>query len=321
MKDRQKAIFKLIKAYTKIIIMPHARPDGDCMGSAFGLKGILQASFPDKTIYVVGEETEYLHFLGRTDHLEDSDFEGALIIAVDTANLNRLGDPRYALGERLIKIDHHIDVAPYGEVSWVDTSAPAVAQMIVEFYQTFQKKLTCPPEAALALYTGILTDTGRFKYAGVSERTFQAVATLYRIGVDAQVVHTVLDTKSEPLVRFKGYILLNYQKTENGVAYIKITEALRQEHGVSMEEASSLVNELGVFEDSPIWVLLAEYEEAIVRARIRSKGPRIDDVANQFEGGGHMRASGANVGTWDKAEDLLNALDARAKEYKAQTTA
>lgn len=320
MKQKHKEIVKLIKAYDKIIIMPHARPDGDCMGSAFGLKGILQASYPHKTIYVVGEETEYLHFLGRTDQIEDGEFDGALIIAVDTANLDRLGDQRYGLGERIIKIDHHIDVAPYGDVSWVDTTAPAVAQMIVELYQTFEKKWTCPPEAALALYTGILTDTGRFKYAGVSERTFQAVAKLYTIGVNAQGVHTVLDTKSESLVRFKGYILLNYQKTKHGVAYIKINEALRNEHGVTMEEASSLVNELGVFEDSPIWVLLSEYEEAIVRARIRSKGPRIDDVANRFDGGGHARASGANVGTWEKAEALLEALDERAQEYKETTT-
>lgn len=306
-----------IEAFETIIIIPHGRPDGDCIGSAFGLKDILTSSYPNKKVYVTGEETDYLKFIGRMDTLEDEVFQDALVIAVDTGNQSRLADQRYGLGKKLIKIDHHINVNPYGDIEYVDTTAPAAAQIIVEFYQAFED-LSMSSKGALALFTGMLTDTGRFKYPGVGARTFKAVAVLFEQGLEPSPIYDHLDTKTEALVRFKGYVLLNYQKTPNGVAFIKITDELRQTYGVTIEEASSLVNELSVFEDCPIWVLLAEYEENIVRARIRSKGPTISEIANQFDGGGHALASGANLGTWENAQTLLAALDAHAKAYKEE---
>lgn len=309
-------MYEKIKAYKKIIITPHARPDGDCLGSALGLKDIIQNTFKEKEVYVSGESTGYLEFLGALDTLEDDVFKDALVIAIDTANKDRIAEKRFDQGAYLIKVDHHILVDSFGDLEIVDVSSPAAAQMVVDFYLANQDQLEMSPQGALALYTGILTDTGRFKYDGVSAKTFKAVAELYEQGLDPSITHKALDIMSEELIRFKGYILLNMKKTENGVVYIKITDELRQEFKVSTEEASSLVNELGHFEDGPIWVLMAEYEEKIVRARIRSKGPIISTTANLFDGGGHAKASGANLGTWDKAEELLKALDGVAKEYK-----
>ncbi len=308
-------IHETIKRFKTVIIAPHARPDGDCMGSAFGLKYILQATYPDKSVYVVGEETEYLKFLGTVDKIEDDVFKEALVIAVDTATKDRIADQRYAMGKYLIKMDHHILVDSYGDIEYVDTGRPAAALIILDLYQAFINEYVMTVKSAQALYTGTLTDTGRFKYSGVNGDTFRSVALLFDAGLQTHPIYQVLDTKTEALTRFKGYVLLNYEKTSHGVAYIKITEALRKKHDVSMEEASSLVNELSVFEDCPIWVLLSEYEENIVRARIRSKGPAINEVANAFDGGGHAMASGANLGTWENAERLLEALDQTAKNY------
>jgi len=309
-------MYEKIKTNQRIIITPHARPDGDCLGSAFGLKDIISHSFPEKEVFVSGETVGYLEFLGSLDTLEDNDFKDALVIAIDTANKDRIAEKRFNQGAYLIKVDHHILVDSFGDLEIVDESAPAAAQMVVDFYQANQPHLTMSPQGALAIYTGILTDTGCFKYDGVSAKTFKAVALLYEHGLDPSITHQALDVMSEELIRFKGYVLLNMQKTENGVVYIKITDELRQEFKVTTEEASSLVNELGHFNDCPIWVLMAEYEEKIVRARIRSKGPTISTTANLFEGGGHAKASGANLGTWEKADELLKALDEVAKNYK-----
>jgi bifunctional oligoribonuclease and PAP phosphatase NrnA len=314
--EKYHQMYEKIKAYKKIIITPHARPDGDCLGSALGLKDIIQHTFNEKEVYVSGESTGYLDFLGALDTLEDDVFKDALVIAIDTANKDRIAEKRFDQGSYLIKVDHHILVDSFGDLEIVDDSSPAAAQMVVDFYLANQDRLEMSPQGALALYTGILTDTGRFKYDGVSAKTFKAVAELYEQGLDPSITHKALDIMSEELIRFKGYVLLNMKKTENGVVYIKITDELRQEFKVTTEEASSLVNELGHFEDCPIWVLMAEYEEKIVRARIRSKGPTISTIANLFDGGGHAKASGANLGTWDKAEELLKALDGVAKEYK-----
>ncbi len=316
--DKQKlqAIHDKIKAYKKIIITPHGRPDGDCIGTAFGLKDIIVNTYPEKEVYVSGEEVDYLKFIGRTDQLEDKDFQNALVIAVDTGNKERISDQRFDQGDFLIKMDHHINVSPYGDIEYVDTTRPSATMIIMDLYLLFEDEYTMSKAGATALYTGTLTDTGRFKYPGVDGDTFRSVAKLYDIGLDTKPIYAILDTKSENLVRFKGYVLLNYKKTDNGVAYIEITQDLMTEYGVDDTEASSLVNELGVFEDCPIWVLLAEYEEKIVRARIRSKGPVINEIAGEYNGGGHALASGANLGTWERAESLLKALDDVAKQYK-----
>jgi len=314
--ERYHQMFEKIQAFQKVIITPHARPDGDCLGSALGLKDIILTSFPEKDVFVSGESTGYLDFLGALDTLEDSVFEDALVIAIDTANKDRIAEKRYNQGKYLIKVDHHILVDSFGDLEIVDTDSPAAAQMVVDFFEANQPHLKISDKGALALYTGILTDTGRFKYDGVSAKTFRAIAMLYEHGLDPSITHAALDVMSEELIRFKGYVLLNMEKTENGVVFIKITDELRQKYNVTTEEASSLVNELGHFEDCPIWVLMAEYEEKIVRARIRSKGPVISTTANLFDGGGHAKASGANLGTWEKADELLKALDQVAKEYK-----
>lgn len=315
-KNTLRAIHDKIEEYKTIIILPHGRPDGDCIGTAMGLKDMLVNTYPEKSVYVSGEETDYVKFLGRTDTVSDEMFKDALVIAVDTASKDRISDERYDQGDFLIKIDHHVNVNPYGDIEYVDTNRPAAALIIMDLYTMFEDQYVLGEAGARALYTGTFTDTGGFRYSGVDGDTFRHMAKLLDLGVDVQAILRHLETQSEAHVRFKGYVLLNYQKTENGVAYIEITHDLIDKYDVTLEEASSLVNELGVFEDCPVWVLLAEYEEKIVRARIRSKGPAVNTLANRFDGGGHPMASGANLGTWNRAKELLDALDTLAKDYK-----
>jgi phosphoesterase RecJ-like protein len=173
-------------------------------------------------------------------------------------------------------------------------------------------------KAAKALYTGIVTDTGRFKYRSVTADTFKAVAHLLEYGLEFTDVLMELDVKSENLMKMQGYVLQNFEKTPNGVAYIKIKPETISNFNVTLEEATSLVNELSTLADCPVWILFAEYDQNFVRARLRSKGPAIDKLANKYDGGGHPMACGANLGTWDKVENLLLEADLLVKEYKEQ---
>lgn len=310
------AIYSKIEEYDKIRIFPHARPDGDCIGTSFGLKDIIQASWPDKSVEVVGETSVFTSFIDTAIVPEDSDFEGALAIAVDTANKNRLADQRYDLCDFIVKIDHHIKVEEYGDIDYVDTTRPAAALIILDLFMRHQKTLKMTQKGAEALFFGILTDTGRFKYDGVNGDTFRNVATLYDNGVDSTKIYRYLDTRTEELTRFKGFLLQNYKKTENGVVHFAVKPKYLKKFHVTLEEATSLVNELGGFADCPIWLLFAEYEEGIVRCRIRSKGPAIDKLANKYDGGGHRNASGANLGTWKRTQLLIDDADQLAKAYK-----
>lgn len=311
-----KVILNKIKEYEKISIHMHIRPDGDCYGSGFGLKNIIKETYPEKEVVVVGETAEYVKFIGDVDVVEDDFFKGALSICVDTASASRVSDQRFNLADYVIKIDHHIPVEDYGNYQYVDTTRPAASQIITEFYMEHKDELKLNMAAARALYTGILTDTGRFKYRSVSADTFRAVAFLVDFGLDFTSIISQLDIRSEKLMKLQGYVLQNFKKTPNGVAYIEMRPELIEEFGVSLEEATSLVNELSTLEDCPVWALFAEYENNIVRARLRSRKPAIDKLANKYDGGGHKLACGANLGDWDNVENLLRDADQLVKEFK-----
>ena len=314
--NKLEQIFESIKEYNKIIIFPHARPDGDCIGTSFGLKDIISTTWPKKEVHVAGETSVFTKFIDVPEQLEDDQFEGALAILVDTANSERIADQRFTKCAKMIKIDHHIPVQDFGDIDYVDTSRAAAALIVLDLFMMNQDQLKMSPRGAKALFFGILTDTGRFKYEGVDGVTFRNVAVLYDNGLVAKEVYDYLETRTEELTRFKGFMLQNYKKTDNGVVYFKILPEYLDEFGVTLEEASSLVNELGHFEDYPIWLLFAEYEEKIVRARMRSKGPALNELAGRFDGGGHKLACGANLGTWERADELVIESDKLAKEYK-----
>ena len=153
-------ILKKIKAYNRIIIHGHQRPDGDCYGAQFGLKNIIQSSFPEKEVYVVGETSDFVSFIGTPDIIEDSYMHYRLLSILQqkkeflTSAIN--------LVKKSLKLTTTFQLTLTG-ITWVDTNYPSCAQMIAHFYTRYKKELKLTYEGALAMYTGILTDTGRFQ--------------------------------------------------------------------------------------------------------------------------------------------------------------
>jgi len=311
-------IYKQLKEFDKIIISVHKRPDGDCLGTAFGLKDIIKTTWPEKIVKIAAEEVGYLKFLGKPDKIKDEDYKGALVVSVDTAGSDRIYDQRFASGDMLIKMDHHIAVENFGDIDYVDTGRPSCTLIVMDLFNEFIDILKMTPVGARALFTGTLTDTGRFKYSGVDGNTFRSMGVLFDQGLLTKEIYDHLDVRTEALTKYKGYFLQHFKKTPNGVAYINILPKHIKKFKVSLGEATSLVNELGYFDDCPIWILFAEYEGKIVRARMRSKGPGIDKLANKYDGGGHRLACGANLGTWKRSKLLLEEADLLAKKYKEE---
>ena len=134
-------ILNKIKEYNRIIIHGHVAPDGDCIGSQYGLYHMLKESFPEKEIYVTGDVCEYVSFLGKPTHVDESLFTGALSICVDCATAARLSDQNYKLADYVIKIDHHIDVDAYGNYQLVDSKAASCTEILTEFYNRYKNEL------------------------------------------------------------------------------------------------------------------------------------------------------------------------------------
>ena len=241
-------ILNKIKEYKTIIIHGHLRPDGDCYGSQFGLKDIIKSSFPEKEVYVVGQTSDYVSFVGTPDIIDDSKYEGSLVIVVDTATESRISDPRYKLGRELIKIDHHIPVDQYGDIIWVDTNFPSCAQMIAYFYYRFKDELKLSKTGAVAMYTGIVTDTGRFRFRGVDELTHQLAGMLITKGVEPDEVDFKLSQETLDMVQLKGKVLTGFERSTEGFIYFKMTRDIIEEYGVTDEQAASMVSVLGGIE-------------------------------------------------------------------------
>lgn len=310
-------ILEKIKEFNTIIIHGHCRPDGDCIGSQYGLKRIIEATWPEKKVIVTGETSDYVSFVGKPTILDDESlFENALSICVDCATSERLSDPRFTKAKYSIKIDHHIDVEKYGDYQYVDTTSPACAQIITEFYLRFKDQLVLTKEAALALYVGIYTDTGRFKFDSVTSRTFNAAATLLDNGVDLNYIENHLSVDSLETLKLKGYCLSNFKTTENGFAYIVMKRDIIDSFKVSDEDAASQVSTISTIEGCPVWAIFMDYPNEI-RIRLRSRGPVINLLAEEYNGGGHAKASGAKLQNWFELDGFITKADELVKEYKA----
>lgn len=311
-------IIKKIEDYDVIIIHRHLRPDGDCIGSQMGLKEILQSSYPEKRVYVVGDEVpEYVSFLGSNDVLEDEVYSGALCIVVDTSISERICDSRWKLAKEVIKIDHHDDSNPYSEIEYIDPNIPANSAIIVQLYNEARENYgwVLNKSAATALYVGIVSDTGRFQYRGVNSITMNLAGQLLDAGIEVDAIYSRLYVKKMETFMLQGYVYSHVKFTANGVAYIHFTEKTMDKYNVTCEDASSMVNLLSGIFGSLIWVTFVDYPDH-TRVRLRSRGPIVNDIGGLFRGGGHLLASGATVYNLKEKRAILGEVDRRLLEYK-----
>jgi phosphoesterase RecJ-like protein len=314
MKEKILDIIETIKQFETIIIHRHVRPDPDAYGSQGGLAEILKASFPNKNVYTVGKDEESLLFLRKMDVIPDETYENALVIVCDTANQERICDERYRLGKKLIKIDHHPNEDPYGDILWVDTSASSVSEMIYEFYLTGKEHgLILTQEAARLIYAGIVGDTGRFLFPSTNPKTFKYASELIEYGFSFVDLYENMYRTKLNVAHLSGYVLQNFTLSPNGVAHMMIPKSILQQYGASASEASQLVSILGNIEGIKAWVFFIEEDDQI-RVRLRSKGPVVNEVAKKYRGGGHPLAAGATIYSWDEVEHVLADLEAICKE-------
>lgn len=316
---KQKILNK-IKEYNRIMIFRHVRNDGDCVGATKGLKRILQLTFPQKEILLIDTETAaYLAFMGPEDEpVADELYTTALGIVLDTASEARISNKKYKLCKELIKIDHHIPLESYGDLMWVEEDRSSACEMVADFYETFRDELKIDSEAATYLYTGMVTDSGRFKYEGVGGRTMRCAATLLDVGVDTETLFARLYLEAFEYLKFKAEVYRRMQITENGVAYLIVDKAMQKEFNLTQEQASACVGNLDSIRGCICWMVFIENDdpEGSIRVRLRSRFVHINPIAEKYRGGGHACASGATVYSMEEVQALLRDADEHVRQYK-----
>lgn len=318
--DIKKQIYDKIIEYNTIIITRHIRPDGDCIGSSLGLRDIIRCSFPDKHVYSVGRTAgKYLDFLGTEDSdVDPAIYAKALVIVVDTASSERIDDDNYHKAKCLIKIDHHISVDDYGHINYVREDLPAAALIIIDLYRSFSETLKMNETAAKALFTGIVTDTGRFKYSGVGGDTFILTSVLFGQTIDINDIYNRLYTKDKAEYKLRGYIFNKFKTTKNGVAYFVITKRILRRFRFAEEGVSASVNLLEGIKDHLIWMFFIENNDKSFRVRIRSRYVPINEMAETYGGGGHAQAAGALAANARQVRQIIEHADSLVEKYKKE---
>ena len=313
-------ILNKIREYDRIMIFRHVRNDGDCVGATKGLKAILQLSFPEKEIYLIDHDlAAYLEFMGPEDEeVADEIYQSALGIVLDTASEARISNKKYALCKELIKIDHHIPLENYGNYQWVEEERSSCCEMIVKFYDTFKDVLKIDSEAAGYLYTGMVTDSGRFKYEDVSGDTMRYAGILLDVGVDTETIYARLYLEAFEYLKFKAYVYEHMERTENGVAYLYVDKAMQEKFNLTLEQASACVGTMDAIRGCISWAVFIDNndEAGTIRVRLRSRFVHINGIAEKYRGGGHACASGATLYSQEEVQSLLADTDALVKDYK-----
>ena len=313
-------ILEKIKEYHRILLFRHFRPDGDAIGATKGLQEILRATYPEKEIYLANEDySDYLAFLGEEDgEIAEELFADSLGIVLDTATLARSSSQKHSLCKELIKIDHHIDVSPYGDYAWIEPEKSSTCEMVVKFYDTFRNELTLTKQAAIYLFTGMVTDSGRFRFSSVSGDTLRYAAILLDQGINTELLYANLYLEEFNQLKFKAYVYEQMNLTEHGVAYLYVDKAMQEKFHLTQEMASASISYMEGIKGCLCWILFVETgdDKGTIRVRLRSRFAPINSLAEKYRGGGHACASGSTVYNKEEMQSLITDADALIKEYK-----
>lgn len=318
-KPVMQTIYDQIQAADQIMIFRHHRPDGDCVGATKGLKEIIRATWPEKQVLLVDpEHSDYLAFLGPDDDEVSEDvYARSLGIVVDTATSDRISNPRFRLCRHLIKIDHHIEVEAYGDINWVEEERSSACEMIAAFFDAFRDRLRITRQAATFIYTGMVTDSGRFQYEGVTGDTLRLAGLMLDQGVDTKRLYAQLYLQSFDMLKFKAYVYQSMRMSENGVASIVISRAVQEQFGLTFENACTAIGYLDGIRGCLCWLAFIENPAGEdIRVRLRSRFVAINELAEKYRGGGHACASGATIYSEAEMDALIRDADALVKQYK-----
>ena len=301
-------IIELIQKYDTIIIHRHSNPDGDALGSQIGLKHIIKDSFPNKTVYVVGDASRRYGFMEDSvmDEIADEVYSGALAIILDTSAKALICDDRYTLAKATARIDHHLFCEEIAQVEVTDSSYESCCGLVTAL--AMEAGLTVSPLAAKSLYTGMITDSGRFRYDSTSAQTFRTAAFLMEREFSTADIYRNLYADDFSFIQLRARFVLKIQLTDKPVAYIYTTREEAESYGVDNFTISrGMVNVMGEIRGVDIWVNFTETDEGVL-CELRSSKYNINPIAKKYGGGGHAKASGATVKDRDEAMSMLQDL-------------
>ncbi len=315
MTDFTRAAAALREAKT-VALACHIHPDGDALGSLFGLNLALERA--GKTTYPTWgddpvEVPPSYRFLPGSDKVVQPDDvpDVDVFVALDCGGIDRLGslEQRAKSSPVVINIDHHPGNDEFGSINIVDTKVSSTAELCVALLRALD--IAIDKDVATGLYTGIVTDTGRFSYQNSSPATLRLAADLLETGVDApRIAEEVFESSPFAFLRLVGRVLDRaVLDGERGLVHSYVTQDDLVESGLTIEETGDLIDLIRATRDADVAALFKEQDTGTWKVSIRSRSKSVGDIARARGGGGHDLAAGYTVEERDAGiTDLLEAL-------------
>lgn len=307
-------LMKAVEEASDIAIVGHVHPDGDCVGSCLALRQYLEENQPEKTVTVylesIGKNLRFLSGAEQVRPLEEAaTFTGDLCISLDASSRDRLGagEAAFCRAAKTLVIDHHITNTRFGMENWVDGDASSSCQVLYELLEEEKISKAC----AEALYTGIIHDTGVFKYSCTGERTMQIAGRLMSRGLStADIIDRSFYQKSLLQTRVMAKVVSEARMlVEDTVFFGVLTYEQMNAMGATAADTEGVIDQLRLVKGVEVAVFAREDKPGVYKFSLRSNG-KVDvaSISSFFEGGGHRLAAGFTAS--GVLEDLLNQLTA-----------
>lgn len=303
-------ILEEIKKAEKIVILTHESPDGDAIGGSLAMKFMVE-ELGKKADVIIPEYPRMFQFLPATEEIkiESETKNYDLAISIDCANFKRLAENEYfEQAKKTIVIDHHGSNNMYGDLNYVNPVSPACCEILVSMAEYF--KISISKEIGTCVMTGIITDTGGFRYMGVTPETFEYSAELLRLGVDIPDIYKrTMGTKTKANFELTKRIIDRMELLEDGkVAFTYMNTKDELEVNAEPGDHEGLVNIGKDIEGVLVSIFIRQKDdEEAYKVSLRSEeGINVSDICLLFGGGGHARAAGCLIqGTVEQVKEKL----------------
>lgn len=320
---------KQIVQAEKIVIGGHIRPDGDCIGSCLALSQYLKKKYPQKTVDVyLKAPSQVFSYLKGFDEIrtEASEEIYDLFLALDSSSVDRLdfSEGMFQKAEKTLCIDHHISNTYYAGNTLLRPEVSSTAELVYELLLAYEKEEGMTEEAfagflgkdiAAAIYTGIVSDTGVFKFSNTSGRTLRIAAYLIETGIPfSEIIDQSFYQKTYKQTQILGRCLMESIRVMNGkVVFSSISQEAMCFYDATSEELTGIIDQLRIIKGVEVAILMHEKNTQEFKVSMRSNGAvDVQKVAVYFGGGGHVRAAGCTMK--GSVHDVMNNLTALIEE-------
>lgn len=293
----------LLREAKHVMVVSHVDPDGDAIGSVLAFGQYLSRSEIKVTMVRDSEIPEKYRFLPSVERIIQCGslppgFSCDTVVVLECPDVKRMGAASELFGDEatVINIDHHTGNGNYGTVNWIDVDASSVGELLCEYFDHVQYPIDY--EAAVQLYTAILTDTGRFRYDATSPRTMEIAGKLMSLGLDTDdICRQVYYNESPSRLRLLGAALRTLEYHAGGtVCLLTLTNQMYAEAGSARDESDGIVDYAMHSRGVLVGALIKEADAATTRCSLRSIGDiDVASVARKFGGGGHRKAAGCSI--------------------------